>query len=92
MVYLDAEGHQRYTKGVDEKLVARQRRGGAAAAGRRARQGHVHRGRPPQRFLLHGETPDGGIRSRDRNPPSPPCDGSRSILAAHDSTGTPGVA
>ena len=27
MVYLDAEGNQRYTKGVDEKLVARQRRG-----------------------------------------------------------------
>ncbi len=29
MVYLDATGHQRYTKGVDEKLVARQRRGAA---------------------------------------------------------------
>jgi len=29
MVYLDANGHQRYTKGVDEKLVARQRRGAA---------------------------------------------------------------
>ena len=29
MVYLDADGHQRYTKGVDEKLVARQRRGPA---------------------------------------------------------------
>ena len=29
MVYLDADGHQRYTKGVDEKLVVRQRRGAA---------------------------------------------------------------
>ena len=29
MVYLDANGHQRYTKGVDEKLVVRQRRGAA---------------------------------------------------------------
>ena len=29
MVYLDADGNQRYTKGVDEKLVARQRRGAA---------------------------------------------------------------
>lgn len=29
MVYLDKDGHQRYTKGVDEKLVVRQRRGPA---------------------------------------------------------------